>query len=229
MDWALHCRNCRSLIASLSDLQVTLIGCAGIHMNLKRGIDLDERIEKIQNPDPRKRVRAPFKAKCRQPNCQNYLGSYMNDLLSFSANEVFFKSRHEEKKWNKWSKALKSLEDMGISIERPSKTTESNLRHRSIPLVYLNCTLTSRNTIVKLTKDKPRDYQRKLFLEAMTGNSLVYLPTGCGKTLIAAMAIACMSFLNPTKVAVFLAPKIPLVQQQFMYLKGMSIIRNHGM
>ena len=231
-NWVLHCRKCRCQIVPLNNLELTLLGSNGIHLNL-RADDLEDVIEKVQNPDPRKRERAPFKAICQgrgsftSGKCENSLGSYMNNTLSFSANQVYFYNRREEKKWKKWSEAKDSLQTMGISVKSRStmpgdSAILANSRPREAPshLVYCDVTLTSRNTISKLTEDKPREYQRSLFLKAMEGNSLVYLPTGCGKTLIAAMAIACMSYLNSDKVAVFLAPKTPLVQQQFNYIKG---------
>lgn len=241
-NWALRCRKCNSYIVPLSQLKLTLLGSAGIHLNLKAGIDLEDLnlIEKVQNPDPKKRERAPFKALClgrgsfTSGECRNSLGSYMNNTLSFSASQVCFSNASiPERRWKKWSEASNTLQEMGISVESRS-TMSGNVvvlqlenrepRTAPTPLVYCDVTRTSHHTINRLTRDKPRDYQRGLFLKAMEGNSLVYLPTGCGKTLIAAMAIACMSYLNQGKVAVFLAPKTPLVQQQFEYIKGMELL-----
>ena len=241
-NWALCCRKCNGYIVTLCQLKLTLLGSAGIHLNLKAGIDLEDLnlIEKLQNPDPKKRERAPFKALClgrgsfSSGKCGNSLGSlFMNNTLSFSANQVYFSNGGQERKWKKWSEANNTLQEMGICVENRS-TMSGNVvvlqlenrepRAAPIPLVYYDATRTSDNTINRLTRDKPRDYQRGLFLKSMEGNSLVYLPTGCGKTLIAAMAIACMSYLNQGKVAVFLAPKTPLVQQQFEYIKGMELL-----
>ena len=228
-NWVMRCRTCKCQIVSLDNLKLTLLGSAGIHLNLKSNIDLEDVVDKIQNPDPRKRERAPFKAICK---CGKSLGSYMNNTLSFSANQVYFdKNRRGEQKWKKWSDAKEKLEAMGMFVEsRSTMSGDAAILVNSAPrqpathLVYCDVTLTSHNTVTRLTQDKPRDYQRGLFLKAMEGNSLVYLPTGCGKTLIAAMAIACMSYLNPHKVAVFLAPKTPLVQQQFEYIKGKTVV-----
>ena len=232
-NWVLRCRTCRCQIVQSNSLKLTLHGSAGYHLNLRTNVDLDDVIEKIQNPDPKKRERAPFKAECqgRGPfssgKCGKSLGSYINNTLSFSANQVYFQNGREERKWKKWSEAKESLQGMGIAVEHKStmcgdSAILANRGPRQPPshLVYCDVTRTSPNTVSRLTQDKPRDYQRGLFLKAMEGNSLVYLPTGCGKTLIAAMAIACMSYLNTEKVAVFLAPKTPLVQQQFNYIKG---------
>lgn len=237
-NWFLHCRKCKCKIVHLNSLKLTLLGSAGIHLNLRANVDdLEDVIEKVQNPDSRKRVRAPYKALCQgrgrswaSGKCENSLGSFMNNTLSFSANQVYFKNERQEKQWKKWSDAKENLQTMGIFVEtRSTLSDDSAVLRNPVPrqapseLVYCDATLTSYNTVSRLAQDRPRDYQRGLFLEAMKGNSLVYLPTGCGKTLIAAMAIACMSHLNLDKVAVFLAPKTPLVQQQFNYLHGKAM------
>jgi len=68
--------------------------------------------------------------------------------------------------------------------------------------------------IDSLTRQDLRDYQRELFY------TLVFLPTGSGKTLLAAMALSCMKKLNPDKLMVFLVHRIPLVYQQSDYIKS---------
>ena len=93
---------------------------------------------------------------------------------------------------------------------------------RDCPVVYCDIrglTHTSQE-IDSLTTQKPRDYQREMFLDVMRGNTLVYLPTGSGKTLIAAMVLSCMKKLNPDKLMVFLVDRIPLVYQQSDYIKS---------
>jgi RNA-dependent RNA polymerase len=70
-----------------------------------------------------------------------------------------------------------------------------------------------------LTKTNPRKYQIELLLFASLSNTLVYLPTGCGKTLVSAMYISLMKILNPKRLIVFLVSKVPLAYQQAHYLK----------
>ena len=59
-----------------------------------------------------------------------------------------------------------------------------------------------------------RDYQRAAADEAEQRNLLVVLPTNSGKTVIAAEVICRALVHEPTKKAVFLAPKGSLVLQQ---------------
>ncbi len=59
----------------------------------------------------------------------------------------------------------------------------------------------------------PRIYQQRMFVKAASGNALVVLPTGLGKTLIAAMLAVYKLNQRPGSKVVFLAPTKPLVQQ----------------
>ena len=232
--WSLHCRKCNSRIIGCSYLKLTLLGSSGVHLNLKPNADseIDDTIEQVENPDPRKRERTPFKALCKGraasgEMCRTKLGAYINGGLFFSAKTTYFRSRTQDYKCKKWSEAKERLPEMGITVESVSPlgkdlslaAASDEGRREPLPLVFCDVTHTSDNTMDHLTRDKPRDYQRELFKNAMESNSLVYLPTGCGKTLVAAMAIACMCRLNRQKVAVFLAPNKPLVHQQYEYLK----------
>jgi ERCC4-related helicase len=62
---------------------------------------------------------------------------------------------------------------------------------------------------------KPRDYQQKIFEIARNNNTLVVLPTGLGKTLIALMLAVNRIERFPGKKVLFLAPTRPLVEQHF--------------
>ncbi|MFX0103837.1 MAG: DEAD/DEAH box helicase [Candidatus Hodarchaeota archaeon] len=62
-------------------------------------------------------------------------------------------------------------------------------------------------------KFKPRLYQQTIFYKSIEKNTLVVLPTGLGKTLIAAMLSIYKLNEDPNKKIVFLAPTKPLVIQ----------------
>lgn len=61
----------------------------------------------------------------------------------------------------------------------------------------------------------PRDYQQKIFETARDNNTLVVLPTGLGKTLIALMLSVERQKKFPGKKVLMLAPTRPLVEQHF--------------
>ncbi|CAN0530272.1 unnamed protein product, partial [Ectocarpus sp. 12 AP-2014] len=73
-----------------------------------------------------------------------------------------------------------------------------------------------------LTKSTPRGYQEELFDAVMEceRNSLVYLPTGLGKTLVAAMVIKQMLDWNPERQAYFLVETTALAMQQTTRLQN---------
>ena len=66
---------------------------------------------------------------------------------------------------------------------------------------------------------EPREYQKSIFNIAKDRNTLVVLPTGVGKTLIALMLAVERKKEHPLSKVVFLAPTRPLVEQHFEYFK----------
>jgi ERCC4-related helicase len=65
----------------------------------------------------------------------------------------------------------------------------------------------------------PREYQKKIFENIKDKNSIVILPTGVGKTLIALMLVIHRMKKFPLEKIVFLAPTRPLAEQHFNYFK----------
>ncbi|XP_059487782.1 endoribonuclease Dicer-like [Neocloeon triangulifer] len=71
----------------------------------------------------------------------------------------------------------------------------------------------------------PRDYQNEMLNAVIKGNSIIYLPTGAGKTFIAFMAMKHFyseiekPFADGGKRIVFAAPKVALVTQQCTVLQ----------
>ena len=66
---------------------------------------------------------------------------------------------------------------------------------------------------------KPREYQQKIFEIAKEKNTLVVLPTGMGKTLIALMLAVERKKKYPMSKILMLAPTRPLVEQHFQTFK----------
>ena len=72
---------------------------------------------------------------------------------------------------------------------------------------------------------EPREYQINIFREIWLKNSIVVLPTGLGKTVIAAMAASRTMREGRGKV-MFLAPTKPLVDQHFSTMKKLLNLSN---
>jgi len=70
--------------------------------------------------------------------------------------------------------------------------------------------------MIKLT---PREYQKSILERALSSNTLVVLPTGLGKTLIALLLSIERLKKFPTEKIIFLAPTKPLIEQHFNYYK----------
>uniref|UniRef100_A0A2N9I201 Helicase ATP-binding domain-containing protein n=1 Tax=Fagus sylvatica TaxID=28930 RepID=A0A2N9I201_FAGSY len=70
----------------------------------------------------------------------------------------------------------------------------------------------------KIPEEKARQYQLDVLEQAKNKNTIAFLETGAGKTLIAVLLIKSISNdlqrLNKKMLAVFLVPKVPLVYQQ---------------
>jgi ERCC4-related helicase len=66
---------------------------------------------------------------------------------------------------------------------------------------------------------EPRDYQQKIFETAKNNNTLVVLPTGLGKTLIALLLAIERKTKHPLSKILFLAPTRPLVEQHYNSFK----------
>jgi Fanconi anemia group M protein len=65
----------------------------------------------------------------------------------------------------------------------------------------------------------PREYQQKIFETCKEKNTLVILPTGLGKTLIALMLVIDRMEKFPTEKIIFLAPTKPLIEQHLISFK----------
>ena len=65
-----------------------------------------------------------------------------------------------------------------------------------------------------LTNKVPEPHQLLAFVSAMLADTIVILPTGSGKTLIASMLFSWMAQANPGRVGLMVVQRVPLMQQQ---------------
>ncbi|AGB05275.1 ERCC4-like helicase [Aciduliprofundum sp. MAR08-339] len=85
--------------------------------------------------------------------------------------------------------------------------------------VYISHPLLRDNTVEK------REYQVKIAESALKGNTLVVLPTGLGKTIIAILVLVEVLNKKGGKI-LFLAPTKPLVEQHARTVKNLTKIEN---
>jgi Fanconi anemia group M protein len=74
-------------------------------------------------------------------------------------------------------------------------------------------------------KIEDREYQTKIFETSKTGNTLVVLPTGLGKTIISAMLIDHRLEKYPDSRILFLAPTKPLINQHLRTFSDLMSIK----
>ena len=87
--------------------------------------------------------------------------------------------------------------------------------------MYVSHPLIKENTV------EDREYQRNIFRSCLTGNTLVVLPTGLGKTIVAILVIADVLLRKDGKI-LFLAPTKPLVEQHAATVKKILKIKEEN-
>ncbi|XP_044182237.1 uncharacterized protein LOC114966062 isoform X2 [Acropora millepora] len=225
----LYCNKCNSSLATSDMMMLAKVPPTQAHVAIRKDKEdaAYETIRKIPNPNPnpKKGAVCPYRILCKQ--CNDHVGTISivedNSLICFKIENVHFRRGHEQIKGKRLKHIKEGLIQNGLEVVNVSQLNEfaeivNNRRKSSQPLVYCDTHL-SEDDILSLTKDSPREYQKELFLQALRRNTMVYLPTGSGKTLIAAMVLNCMKKLNPDKLMVFLVDRIPLVYQQSDYIK----------
>ena len=234
----LHCKKCHTELATKEAVMLAKVPPSGTHLAVREGKEeqVEAKLHKVENEKGGKSAQyCPYIFHCR--GCGERVANMTKvagkQLICFRIE--YLSIFHYGGLWqskritaNKLSKVSKELEEE-CGIEVVNVTTHAQETGRihqsrgdSKSMVYCDTSglnHTSRE-IDSLTRLVPRDYQRELFLSAMRGNTLVYLPTGSGKTLIAAMVMSCMKKLNPSKVMVFLVDRVPLAYQQSEKIKS---------
>ncbi len=73
-------------------------------------------------------------------------------------------------------------------------------------------------------KIEDREYQNRIFETVKTGNTLVVLPTGLGKTIISAMLVDYRVTKYPSSKILFLAPTKPLANQHYKTFSSLMAV-----
>ena len=199
------------------------------HLAVRVGME-DEAYAKVTKEENSRSARSarycPYIIRCRE--CATHVGNitYLASILlvCYKVENIWLLNDGEKIEMKKLATVAPYLQSLGIEVIefRPSEVMSSQTHQSSVPMTYCDVTgLTcSSREIDCLTAQTPRNYQRELFLATMRGNKLVYLPTGSGKTLVAAMVFSCMKQLNPGKFMVFIVDRIPLAYQQSAYFQS---------
>ena len=242
---AVHCRKCSALLAVAAEIRLLTDHMTGavslcIHPSVAAKI---KSIYRQPNPEPKNSV-APYKMFCT--GCQSDVGSCTKLTVSdhlvdcFSSERASFVTPDSNtlpaKKWKVMTEELKAsgVEPIHISeamdtISKRLPSAEGNPEFRT---VYCDVDKLSNTVLQSLTIYEPRDYQAEMARSALECNSLICMPTGAGKTLIAASVMHAMLRLNPRKMAIFIVNTVALVEQQAKQLETQiscsKVERLHG-
>ncbi|KAK1944095.1 RNA-dependent RNA polymerase 1 [Phytophthora citrophthora] len=196
---------------------------------------------KIRTTNAHKRQRLPFELCCI--NCEKKIASegFIDDLPGESL--LLLDSRAcscvMDRKLQygmaggttarKWGVILRQLQEMKLPLKiqtvkelNSGGTREIKQKSDVMPVVHPTEATIRSHFSPKARMSKLRQYQVELTLSAMLENTIVYLPTGCGKTLVAIKVMEEMKHLNANKLVVFFVPTGPLVSQQAGYIRRES-------
>lgn len=226
----LACAKCHEVILSADKLCFYNNYSQGIHLSIK----FEEQDSFLSDPQctvtlapqsdaKRKRI-SSHEATCNV--CYSIVGSLnatgpkRENICCFSSKTCILQKGRDNftGSWSTVKPFLKMIQERNPSTYygTPEEYNPQNLPTIPVRLPSIrdiaNCNLR------ELTIETPRPYQIEEFVMAAQRNSIVYLPTGAGKTLIAAMLISFMHKLNPSKKIYFVVDRVPLTFQQGQYL-----------
>ncbi|XP_028390591.1 uncharacterized protein LOC114515528 [Dendronephthya gigantea] len=227
-EFTLNCEKCSTKLAKKEILMLATMPPSQYHLSVKEDMEVEayKKVRKVENSGSRKSRRyCPYLIYCRE--CGTHVGNVTHLasklLICYKVENIDISNGVENIKMGKVSRMIDTFQYLGIEMIKylPDEVTGKS-RQISVPMKYCDITgLTDTSEAINcLTSQNPRGYQRELFLAVMRGNTLIYLPTGSGKTLVAAMVFSCMKQLNPSKLMVFLVDRVPLAYQQSAYFKS---------
>ncbi|CAD7695530.1 unnamed protein product [Ostreobium quekettii] len=233
---ALWCSQCKQVLALAKDLRWFQDGSSdAVSLCSVPGTLLDS----IEYKEPSLvggKSKVQRKLHCKQ--CDEDIGARTKlglcsgrDCFSYKKT-VFVESQGKKFPGAKWKSVLQELcqagvaELVSIAEGRPSATDPK------VSIVLADPESLTDDTLQQLAKFELRDYQLEMTRVALKANSLICLPTGSGKTLIAAAVMHAMLRLNPQKMAVFVVNNVALVEQQARQLRQQiphaTVIAVHG-
>ena len=224
----IHCDKCDIELARREMIMLAIIPPSHHHLAVRQEKEADafEKLKKVENTKGGKSAQyCPWIVLCRQ--CGMHVGKVTlllsKQFVCYKIENIYLVNNGEEIRAKKLCKIRSRLEEeCCIEVVDVSSAICQSQLQPSEPMIYCDTSgLTHASPEIDfLTQQCPRDYQRELFLSVMRKNTLVCLPTGSGKTLVAAMALSCMKKLNPDKLMVFLVDRVPLVYQQSEYIRS---------
>lgn len=192
----LNCLNCKILIAAADDLAIYRQSTSSSHLSIKlekRNIVLDK-LQLKEVEDKKKKIFIKSVLVCKKCNAklglESLIGPKSEAMFCFRA-EAIILGRLTFKKSPKWIELSNDFQDIEIRDPETLHGVENVFKREEkkfIETIFPSIEDISKCDIASMIADVPRKYQIELYISAMCSNTVVYLQTGGGKTLVAAMA-----------------------------------------
>lgn len=218
---ALLCLHCRHTIAHMADLSFFVDVRNGCHLGLNSAATTSDHSERFKClPDSSKKF-CTHKLLCSK--CSAKVGSILkvdgfpDSAVYFSCDRTLLPHAFNDPKT--MSKKWRNIVHFYPNIPKIKPDTTTDIAPKGDATLDFDP-----NNIKEMVEygrprqQSPREHQLHSFLFACLNDTVLYLHTGMGKTLIACMAIKAFCLRNPNKGAYLLVPRVVLVDQQAKYL-----------
>lgn len=236
---SLECRQCGHCVCEATELLFYQQSPKSCHLVLKpekrNNVVGNLIIRSTENPKAKKiKPNELFCSKCENKiGVETLIGPNAEAVICWRAEAIQFRKPGDRPllfdNTTKWSEKRFSLPEIDFRDlnnffgyeQNSSQVDESQFESTYFPTLDE----IAKFNIGELIADIPRSYQVELYVAALLTNTICYMPTGSGKTMVAAMLSAFMLKKNPKKKVFFVTDRVPLVFQQAAYLRAQTSLR----
>lgn len=214
---ALLCLHCSHELARLHELAFYIDNTNGYQLGFNSETAAPDYADRfVKFPDTSKRF-STHKLLCVECHGQigriHTLNGFYDPATYFSPDRTLLP--HAAKFRQAMAKKWKQIQDMYPDIPRITPRTVKREVVRGDPLMHFErAEVDAMFELGRPLDQIPHEHQLRSFFFACLNDTVLYLHTGMGKTLVACMAIKAFRGRNPRKGACFLVPRVLLVDQQ---------------
>ena len=155
----------------------------------------------------------------KDPNGEELFNIPFRDDRIYIPNFPFTTTKKNGTKAKELLDKFKNLEKRDQYSFHGTKKNRAVQQTAQVKTVFPTLTQAKEYLLQHTLKKQMRDYQQQMFYCGVANDSVVNLPTGSGKTLLAFYLMSLFREYNPKKSILFLTPIVELTKQQFNSLK----------